>query len=139
MGGAGVAAGVGCTLLAGPIVGVIAGLGAAHLTRKDGAAGNAARSLGDVALSVKDKATEFDAKHRISDRTKNVTDNAWESVRKLEGDNGPIQKSKNAIVKGLGNTVEYTRRNRLIERSVDEVGKAIDWTTNKLSKTQQKQ
>merc|ERR1712003_368212 len=93
--------------------------------------------LGDVALSVKDKATELDVKHRITDRTKSVTNNAWESVRKFEGDNGPIHKGKNVVVKGWENTVEYTRRNRLIERGVDGVGNAIDWTTHKLSKTQQ--
>merc|ERR1712157_72285 len=119
------------------IVGVMGGLGAAHLTRKDGAAGDAARSLGDVALSAKDKATELDVKYRISDRTKNVTDNAWESVRKFEGDNGPIHKGKSAVVKGWENTVEYTRRNRLIERGVDGVGNAFDWTTDKLRKTTQ--
>merc|ERR1712003_64261 len=94
--------------------------------------------LGDVALSAKDKATELDVKHRISDRTKNVTDNAWESVRKFEGDNGPIHKCKSAVAKGWENTVEYTRRHRLIERGVDGVGNAIDWTTDKLRKTTQK-
>merc|ERR1712176_1192015 len=135
--GAGVAAGVGASLLAGPVVGVIAGLGAAHLTRKDGSAGDVARSLGDVALSAKDKASELDQKYRIVDRSKNVADNAWESVRKLESDNGPLHKGKDAAVKGWENTVEYTRRHRLIERGVDGVGNAIDWTTAKLRKTTQ--
>merc|ERR1712039_375584 len=113
--GAGVAAGVGASLLAGPIVGVIAGLGAAHLTQKDGAVGDAARSLGDVALSAKDKASMLEKKYRIVDRSKDTANNAWERVRELDGENGALllHKGKNAVVKGWRNTVEYTRRQSL--------------------------
>jgi hypothetical protein len=59
----------GC-LIGGPILALIAGGFAAHASSKDGATTDAARALGDVALTARDKAKEVNENHDIMEKTK---------------------------------------------------------------------
>lgn len=68
--GAGVLCGLFGCLLCGPILALITGGYAAYATSKDGAIGDAARAIGDVALNARDKAKEVDEKHDIVEKTK---------------------------------------------------------------------
>jgi hypothetical protein len=68
--GAGVLCGLFGCLLCGPIIALIFGGYAAYATSKDGTIGDAARAVGDVALTARDKAKEVDEKHDIVEKTK---------------------------------------------------------------------
>jgi hypothetical protein len=69
-GGAGVLCGLFGCLLCGPILALIAGGYAAYATSKDGAIGDAAQAIGDIALIAVDKAKEVNEKHDILEKTK---------------------------------------------------------------------
>jgi hypothetical protein len=52
-------------LVGGPFFGILLGFGTAYAFDKVGAAGDAARAVGDVALFAKKKAVEVHAKHNV--------------------------------------------------------------------------
>lgn len=70
---AGIGTGVVSLFLCGPFFAVLLGFGAYYAAKenKDGL-GDVARSMGDLSLSVKDKAVEIDRKHRLVDRVKTM-------------------------------------------------------------------
>lgn len=70
IGGAAIAAGVAGTLLLGPAVGVLAGIGAAGgAALGKGPAGNVTRATGDVVASAGERLRNFDKKHQITSKT----------------------------------------------------------------------
>jgi hypothetical protein len=79
--GAGVLCGLLGCLLCGPILALITGGYAAYATSKDGAIGDAARAIGDVALTARDKAKEVDEKHDIVGKTKVASRDFCERVK----------------------------------------------------------
>jgi hypothetical protein len=68
--GAGVLCALFGCLIGGPILALITGGYATYASSKDGATGDVARALGDVALTARDKAIEVNEKHDIMEKTK---------------------------------------------------------------------
>ena len=54
----------------GPLISALLGFGAAYATRKKGAPGDAARALGDITISTREKARGLEEKNKIGDRSK---------------------------------------------------------------------
>ena len=73
IGPAAAAGGVIGFLLGGPIFGIVLGLGSGYASTRQGVAGDAARASGDVAVLVKEKATEINEEHQLS---RKITDTA---------------------------------------------------------------
>jgi hypothetical protein len=69
LGGAAVAGGLAGLILAGPIVGVLAAVGAAVAATTKGGSGQAARASGDVMASFGERLKEIDEKHHVIERT----------------------------------------------------------------------
>ena len=75
--GAGIACGtLGC-FIGGPILAVIAGVGATHVFEKEGIMGDVSRAAGDVAISVQDKAKEVSEKHKLRTKMRNTAENLY--------------------------------------------------------------
>lgn len=68
--GAGIAVGIVTAPFFGPVLAIVAGVAAAYGTTQPGAAGDACRAAGDIALVAKEKAIEVDQKHDILHKTK---------------------------------------------------------------------
>lgn len=96
--GAGVASGVVGLLMGGPFLGMLLGFGAAYCTNKEGAAGDAARAVGDVALVAKSKAQEVDEKHNLVTKSKIAASQAWERAKEVDRSHNVLQKSKDFVV-----------------------------------------
>jgi hypothetical protein len=131
--GAGVAGGVLGFFLGGPILAAIAGFGVAYCTRKEDAAGDVARALGDVALSAKEKAQEVEQKHHMMESTTKVATNAWERAKELDRQTEVLNKVSTVFTTSVNTTLDFARRHRIMERSVDAVGSSIYYVMEKLA------
>merc|ERR1712226_54760 len=99
------------TLFLGPIFGVLLGFGAAYAaTKQDGAMGDSARALGDVALVTQQKAQEIDKRHNI------------------------LVKTKDFGLFCFNSTKDFCVRHRLAERTVDATQKAASWASEQIEK-----
>jgi hypothetical protein len=135
--GAGVFSGVVGLFLGGPFVAMILGFGAAYATAKQGAVGDTARAVGDVALSAREKAIEIDEKHRVVDRSKVVAQEAFEKAKEMDRNHHILEKTKDFLVYSWTSTVEFFRRNRVLERGVEGVGRSAEWVAGKVAGSSQ--
>jgi hypothetical protein len=123
-------------LTGGPVGALIAGFGLAYYsTRKDGAAGDAARAVGDVALIASEQARELDERHHIVDKTKKAVANAWEKAVEVDRtrQHHVLEKIKAFIIFCWNTTVDYIRRERLLERGVEGVGRGIEYVSERVT------
>jgi hypothetical protein len=131
--GAGIFSGVVGLFLGGPFLAMIFGLGAAYATKKEGAVGDTARAVGDVALSAREKAIEIDEKHNVVGKTKVAAEEAFEKAKELDQNHHFLERTKVFVVYSWNSIVDFVRRNHVLERSVDGVGKSAEWVAAKVS------
>ena len=130
---AGVASGVLGLLLGGPFLGLLLGFGTAYAIDKDGAAGDAARAVGDVALLAKHKAIEVDAKHNLVEKSKTVANDAWKGCKEVDRTHNVLEKIKGFVVFTWGKMLEINREHRVLERAVEGIGKAMAYLLTQIS------
>lgn len=131
--GAGVASGVVGLLLGGPFFGILLGFGAAWAADKEGAAGDASRAVGEVALLAKSKAREVDSKHNLVLRSKVAASEAWERAKEVDRRHNVLEKTKGFVVFSWEKVLEINREHRLLERSVEAFGRAIGFVLTQIS------
>jgi hypothetical protein len=131
--GAGVASGVVGLLLGGPFFGILLGFGAAWAADKDGAAGDASRAVGDVALLAKTKAREVDSKHNLVLKSKVVASEAWERAKEVDRRHNVLEKTKGFVAFSFEKICEINREHRVLERSVEAFGRAIGYVLTQIS------
>lgn len=130
---AGVASGVMGLLMGGPFFGILLGFGTAYAFDKDGAAGDAARAVGDVALVAKEKAVEVDAKHNIVEKTKIAANNVWERCKEVDRKHNVLEKTKGFVVFSWTKMLEINREHRVLERAVEGIGRAMAYLLTQIS------
>lgn len=123
--GAGIASGVVGLLVGGPIVAAILGFGAAYAADQEGATGDAARAVGDLALQARDRAKEIGQKHDVASKTQAKAAEVWEKAQEADRRHRILERSKNVAVSSFCWTVDFVKRHRLIERGVNCVGKTL--------------
>jgi len=132
--GAGVASGLFGLLVGGPVVAVLLGFGASYAAeKKEGAVGDTARAIGDLALISKAKAKEIDEKHHVVDKSKKVAGDLWEKAKEADQKHKILDKAKAFLVYSWTATVDFIRRHNLIERGVNGVGKGVCWAMEKIA------
>mmetsp|Transcript_14546 Transcript_14546/g.24127 ORF Transcript_14546/g.24127 Transcript_14546/m.24127 type:complete len:166 (-) Transcript_14546:334-831(-) len=92
--GAGVAGGVLGLLIGGPILSILTGFGIAYATKQQGAAGDAARAVGQLALEAKQKAQEVDRKHNLVQKGQIAASEAWEKAKETDRKHSILVKTK---------------------------------------------
>ena len=112
--------------LGGPFVAMILGFGVAYATEKQGAVGDTARAVGDVALSVRGKAIEIDDKHNVVGKSKVMAQEAFEKAKEMDRKHHILERTKDLLVYSWTSTVEFFRRNRVVERGVEGVGRSAE-------------
>jgi hypothetical protein len=135
--GAGVFSGVVGLFLGGPFVAMILGFGAAYATEKQSAVGDSARAVGDVALSVSAKAKEIDGKHHVVEKSKVMAQGAFEKAKEMDTEYNILERTKNFLVYSWTSTVDFVRRNRVLERGVEGVGRSAEWVAGKVAGSNQ--
>jgi len=136
--GASVGSGVVGCLLGGPILALLLGFGAAYAYEKEGALGDAVRAVGELSLSVRDKAKAINSKHHVVEKSQDAVVGVWEKAREVDQQHNILERTKELVVEGIQNTHEFVRRHQLIERGVESIGKAVFWTLNKVTETLKK-
>jgi len=131
--GAGVGAGVIGCLLGGPIFACLTGFGAAHFAKKEGAAGDCARAIGQVALMARQKAVEVNQKHNLVRKGQDAANNAWEKAKEVDRRHNILERAKTFVVYSWNSLKEANRKHHLLQRATDGVGKAITFVTTKIS------
>jgi hypothetical protein len=122
--------------LGGPFLALIFGFGAAYAAQQDNkgtAVGDAARAVGEVALAARSKAREIDDKHHVMQRAKLAGTRVVEKAAEMDHKHGIVEKATNMVVLAWNNTREFVIRNRLIERSIDGIGKGVYWLVTKIN------
>jgi hypothetical protein len=130
---AGVASGVMGLLVGGPFFGLFLGFGTAYAFDKDGAAGDAARAVGDVALVAKKKAVEVDAKHNIVEKSKMAANNLWERCKEVDRKHNVLEKTKGFVVFSWTKMLDINREHRVLERAVEGIGRAVSYLLAQIS------
>mmetsp|Transcript_18801 Transcript_18801/g.27803 ORF Transcript_18801/g.27803 Transcript_18801/m.27803 type:complete len:158 (+) Transcript_18801:1-474(+) len=100
VGGAAVAGGLLGLTLAGPMVGVVAGAGAAALTTTKGGAGKIARASGDAVCSGGERLKQWNRKHQVTAKTNKALRSAGGSFKRWDEKHGLTKKTSSAIVTG---------------------------------------
>lgn len=142
----GIAAAVLGFFLGGPLLSLILGGGTyyAATQRPTGdTAGDAARSLGDVGLAVRDQAVEFDEKHNVVEKSKKAASSFWKKSRakgeELNERHDVVAKGKVFLGKVWTMLVEFDREHRVLERTRLLVTKALTSVLNKLNEGSEQQ
>lgn len=130
----GVGAGVVGLLLGGPVLGIVLGFGAAYAHDKPGAAGDTARAVGDITLSVRDRAQEIDQRHGVVEKSKRAAQEAWERAKELDQRHHVMERTKERAVQGFHAAADFVNRHNLIERGIESIGKAVYWLAEKVAK-----
>jgi hypothetical protein len=120
-------------LFGGPILAALLGFGAAYATQKEGATGDAARALGDVAISTKEKALEVDKKHNVVNRSKEAAADVWGKAKKYDQQYNVLDKMKDVAVFSWKSFTDFIRDRRVLERGVDGVGRGYEYVSKKVS------
>lgn len=130
--GAAICGGILGMMLGGFILGAVAGAGAAFAASRDGAPGDVARAMGDVALTARDKAKEVNSKHQIVDKTKQATASAWEKAKEYDRKHNILEKTKNFVVSTAQRVAEFNREHRVLEQTREKVGRFFSFVTGKI-------
>lgn len=115
-------------LLGGPLGCAFLGFVSAYGVRKENCAGDAARALGEVTLSVQQKAAEIEDRHRYYGRSVSVINNQCE-----KSTTSAAYKTREFVVSSWKSVENYTHRHQLIERGVEGTGKGVEFIANALT------
>jgi hypothetical protein len=133
--GAGVAAGAMGCLIGGPLLACLAGFGAAHYTKKDGACGDCARALGHVALMAREKAGEVNRKHNLVEKGKQAAEEAWDKAKDMDRRHNLLDRTKAFLASSFEALKEANRKHNFLERATEAVGKALTFVATKVNET----
>jgi hypothetical protein len=122
----GIAGGVVGLLLGGPILALVAGFGSAYAIRKENTVGDISRSMGEVALTIEEKARQVNQKHHIADKTKATMDD-------LEDRFCIARKARQLVITSWKAGVDFTRQRNLIERGIEGTGHGFEYLADKFA------
>lgn len=120
-------------LFGGPILSALLGFGAAYASQKNGVPGDAARALGDVGITVRDKAIEVDEKHHIVEKSSKVATDVWEGAKQFDQRHNILEKSKDFTVASWKSFVKFVQERRILQKGVDGVGCGYEFVAEKLN------
>ncbi|KAL3908043.1 MAG: hypothetical protein SGILL_008635 [Bacillariaceae sp.] len=125
VGPAGVGGAVVGFVLGGPVGSAVLGFGSAYAVRKENKAGEAARALGELSLSVKTKASEIEDRHRYVERSVTAVNSTCEKSKCTL-----VHKTKKALVDSWTTLEKCTKRKQLLERGVEGTGRGFEYVAS---------
>lgn len=129
---AGVAGGIFGLLLGGPFLGLLAGFGTAYATKQQGATGECARAVGEVALEAKKKAQELNHKHDLVQKGQERASEAWNKVKEVDREHNLLERTKHFFVWSFETAKEQNRKHHLLERGVHAAGTFFSFVVTKI-------
>ena len=120
-------------MFCGPIFGILLGFGTAFATKKEGALGDSARAVGDVALVAQEKAKEIDQKHSVVQRCRVASAQTWEKAKEMDKKHHVLAKTQEFAIFCARSIKEFVQKHKVVERSADAVGQAANWATEQIN------
>lgn len=124
--GAGAAGAVIGLFFGGPIVSLIFGIGGLYYARKQGATGDVARAIGDVALVAREKWMEVDSKHHIVEKSKAAAKDAIHKLKESDRKHRLKRKIFKTVRYCWNGILDYVERHQLVDRGVQKLQKLAD-------------
>ena len=113
--------------MGGPFTAVLLGFGAAYATQKDGAVGDSARAVGEVARTAQIKAQAVDQKHNIMSKSKLAAQQGWTQARAMDRKYKVLETTHDVIQFSWRATKDFCQRHRVIERGVEGTKQTLEW------------
>lgn len=153
-GGAAIAGGVVGSILAGPLIGVVAAVGVGALAFQKNPAGDAARASGEVVCATGDKvkvlneehqiaektkagasvavnkAQEFDEEHRVVDKTRRGLADVGESMRKFDQQHKVVEKTAKGFANVGQSIKKFDEEHRVVEKTTKGLANSCHWLAN---------
>eukprot|EP00568_Trieres_chinensis_P013603 CAMPEP_0183292524 /NCGR_PEP_ID=MMETSP0160_2-20130417/1548_1 /TAXON_ID=2839 ORGANISM="Odontella Sinensis, Strain Grunow 1884" /NCGR_SAMPLE_ID=MMETSP0160_2 /ASSEMBLY_ACC=CAM_ASM_000250 /LENGTH=214 /DNA_ID=CAMNT_0025453485 /DNA_START=61 /DNA_END=705 /DNA_ORIENTATION=- len=133
---AGIGAGIVGLVLGGPFLALIAGGGGVYYSGQDhkGAAGDVARAVGDVTLSVRDRAREVEEKHQIVNKARVSAGNIWNRAKDIESRHRYCARTKRAALNAAGRAMEFERENNVVGKTINAAKKIMHFVAKNIWK-----
>mmetsp|Transcript_10613 Transcript_10613/g.23457 ORF Transcript_10613/g.23457 Transcript_10613/m.23457 type:complete len:229 (+) Transcript_10613:150-836(+) len=138
--GAGVLFGLSGLFLGGPILALLAGVGATIVASKDeGPVGDVARATGEFAVTTGSKvgeaAKEANEKHGILDKIKNAFTSGWSKVQQYDEEHKIGEKTKETMSDAKQKTVEFEQKHHVMENILEGIQNGVNFLLEKLRDT----
>ena len=130
--GAGAAGAVMGLLVGGPVLSLFLGFGAAYYTRHEGATGDLARALGEVALVAKDKFQEIDNKHNLVHKSQEAAQEAIRRIQEADRRHHGQEKFFRFVRYSWETTLSFVERHRLVQRGYHHLQKLLAHIARKI-------
>jgi len=117
-------------LFGGPFFSIVLGVGAAHYSKLEGASGDCARALGEIALVTKDKFTKVNEDHHLVDKGKEAAANLHEQLHAADREHHIREKAGSVIRQCWAFTLEFVEKHKLIEQGSEKFKIVVDKLTN---------
>ena len=111
MTGAAVVGGVAATLIAGPVIGVIAAGGAAYAATRSDKVGEAAKATGGAAVAVGGKVVDINKEHKVTDKIGDGLKKAGSALQSFDSKHDVSGKTAGAIT-AAGNWITKTLQSK---------------------------
>lgn len=115
--------------LGGPFLSLVLGVGSHHYSKQEGAVGDCARALGEVALVAKEKFQRVDDRHHLVEKGKEAASRTWDRVQQADRDHKIQEKVGYLVSHCYALTLDFIYRHNLIERASEKFKKFVSLLT----------
>jgi hypothetical protein len=115
--------------LGGPIVSLILGIGAHHYAKREGATGDCARALGEIALVTRDKFRRVNDRHHLVDKGKKAASRTLHNMQRADRKHKAKERFGYFVSHCYALTLDFVYRHRLIERGSEKFKKLLNMVT----------
>jgi hypothetical protein len=119
-------------LIGGPVISVVLGFGSVYYTKQEGATGDLARALGDVALVARDRFRKVDSEHHILEQGRAAAAATLHRVQDAHQRRSAGEQCIRFAVCCWRTTAEFVERHKLVERGCHVVALIITQTMSKV-------
>lgn len=120
------------TIMCCPTAGCLAGVGAAYGTTRPTPAGEAARSMGRLAVTCGSKAAELNEKHHIMDKTKRSATTCWKTSKNFVQEQQVVERTSMCLKSMWAGLQKVNEDYRIAERSWQGISTALNTANDKV-------
>mmetsp|Transcript_15711 Transcript_15711/g.20908 ORF Transcript_15711/g.20908 Transcript_15711/m.20908 type:complete len:183 (-) Transcript_15711:511-1059(-) len=117
VGGAAIAGTIVGLVAAGPLIGVVAGVGAAAVAVTSTKAGHFARKSGDAVNAVGDQAKKINEQHQVVDKTKKVGNSVFGKAKEVDENHHVVDKTKNAASGAFRTAKNFDEKHQIVGKT----------------------
>lgn len=126
---------VGC-LTCGHIGACLLGGATGLAATQDGAVGDAAKAVGQVAVICRHKAAELDEKHAISGKMRSACGSCWETTREMTERHNVAETTQNLVASTVRGVQNANEKHQIVDKTARGIGGVALYLNNQLGGSQ---